>query len=698
MITHFIKIAKRLQELHSFNSLMAIIVALKSAPIHRLRKTWTQHVSKKELNFFERISDLILDTSENKRRFRDMHMNCRLPCIPFLGLFLTDLIHIDIAHPHNSFDNPQRRNQMNNICRLISEYQQSDYKDTSLLNCSCSFDNQCGALYNKNQVITCNYIGNSQEEVCSSINCNCSIHHGKTYGGGLIKNDGTIFINEIKYVKNYLMSFLYIEELQKFKEEELYQESLELEPENISFNLNENIVFSETPNNKLLSSTHYQINKNLTTINLLAVTTEEEKGDGLLNLGHKKSISLANNQINNEDSSKKSENNKKNMKTDNTSIEKNENLGEHLEDCSSIKHHPLDDSVVDQNLFIFSNKSALNNHSSIELVNKKLTKYQEKLIFNSVNLDDPPVLFYELLKIYMGVRTNDENKQRNATPSKILSLKKKLNCYSRKNTKDGSVEEKNNLSENIQINEKIGDIAKYSLNTVNPNNTESFSDINPILFRKDSFVNQKHYDTILDFNVKDPFFFKETPIKRKCVMKSFQKTRFSQWKSYWMQLVGGNLLIFYEAKKVLFYSNRYKNNSCITSTLSEISTNNDSDTTNVNKSKNKSFSPPKLNVHIQNYGDSEKCYYQKNPCKIHQISNWMIVNLFDYNEKYSYNDNNVHNSMKTKYDIQLNDLNNGNMYKYRFCNFNQAKDWFEHLKEASTFLERKKLENLIKFD
>ena len=85
MITHFIKIAKRLNELHSFNSLMAVIVALKSAPIHRLRKTWSQHVSKRDIGQFERLADLMLDTTDNKRRIRDIHMNCRLPCIPFLG-------------------------------------------------------------------------------------------------------------------------------------------------------------------------------------------------------------------------------------------------------------------------------------------------------------------------------------------------------------------------------------------------------------------------------------------------------------------------------------------------------------------------------------------------------------------------------------------------------------------------------------
>ena len=51
-----------------------------------------------------------------------------------------------------------------------------------------------------------------------------------------------------------------------------------------------------------------------------------------------------------------------------------------------------------------------------------------------------------------------------------------------------------------------------------------------------------------------------------------------------------------------------------------------------------------------------------------------------------------------KYDIQLNDLNNGNMYKYRFETLELAKLWYEKLKAATTYHERHKPDNLIRFD
>ncbi|XP_073846413.1 ral GEF with PH domain and SH3 binding motif [Musca autumnalis] len=165
ILAHFIKVAKKLHELNNLHSLFAIISAMQSASIYRLKKTWA-YLAKKDKQSYERLSDIFSDQNnwENLRAYLE---SLRLPCIPYLGLFLTDLIYIDLAYPQkNGIEPEQRRNRMNNILRVISNYQESNYSN----------------------------------------------------------------IQPIESTQKYLTSIRYIEELQNIFEEEQYKKSLKLEP------------------------------------------------------------------------------------------------------------------------------------------------------------------------------------------------------------------------------------------------------------------------------------------------------------------------------------------------------------------------------------------------------------------------------------------------------------------------------------
>ncbi|KAL3990670.1 RasGEF domain family protein [Acanthocheilonema viteae] len=96
VLGHFIRIAKHLYDLNNLNSTFSIVSALQSLSIYRLTKTW-KLIDRSEHGILIKLR-LLFDSERNWERLREHLNSAKLPCIPYLGLYLTDLNFIDAAH------------------------------------------------------------------------------------------------------------------------------------------------------------------------------------------------------------------------------------------------------------------------------------------------------------------------------------------------------------------------------------------------------------------------------------------------------------------------------------------------------------------------------------------------------------------------------------------------------------------------
>ncbi|KAM0475541.1 hypothetical protein ACHAPX_006862 [Trichoderma viride] len=97
VIKQWIKIAQSFLELHNYDGLMAIICSLNSSTITRLRKTWDA-VSQKRKEALRHLQEIVEPAQNNKVLRTKLHDHVP-PCLPFLGMYLTDLTFVDIGNP-----------------------------------------------------------------------------------------------------------------------------------------------------------------------------------------------------------------------------------------------------------------------------------------------------------------------------------------------------------------------------------------------------------------------------------------------------------------------------------------------------------------------------------------------------------------------------------------------------------------------
>ena len=97
LIKQWVKIANKCSELNNYDSLMAIICSLSSATITRLKRTWDM-VSAKTRTTLENLKSIV-ELSRNYAILRQRLQNQVPPCLPFVGIYLTDLAFVDAGNP-----------------------------------------------------------------------------------------------------------------------------------------------------------------------------------------------------------------------------------------------------------------------------------------------------------------------------------------------------------------------------------------------------------------------------------------------------------------------------------------------------------------------------------------------------------------------------------------------------------------------
>ncbi|XP_028739136.1 rap guanine nucleotide exchange factor 1 isoform X10 [Peromyscus leucopus] len=123
LLLKFIKIMKHLRKLNNFNSYLAILSALDSAPIRRLE--WQRQTSEGLAEYCT-----LIDSSSSFRAYRAALSEVEPPCIPYLGLILQDLTFVHLGNPDyiDGKVNFSKRWQQFNILDSMRCFQQAHYE------------------------------------------------------------------------------------------------------------------------------------------------------------------------------------------------------------------------------------------------------------------------------------------------------------------------------------------------------------------------------------------------------------------------------------------------------------------------------------------------------------------------------------------------------------------------------------------
>ncbi|KAF8641186.1 hypothetical protein AX17_000821 [Amanita inopinata Kibby_2008] len=123
-VDFWIKVGEKCRYLNNFSSMSAIIGALSSTVITQLHSTWA-HVRRNGI-----LQSLLKhnDPAGGFSGYRNLLSNIEGPCIPFIGMYLTDIAHIQDQYPdEKNLINFRQRQRWYQVVSAVLRYQSKPY-------------------------------------------------------------------------------------------------------------------------------------------------------------------------------------------------------------------------------------------------------------------------------------------------------------------------------------------------------------------------------------------------------------------------------------------------------------------------------------------------------------------------------------------------------------------------------------------
>lgn len=129
VISHIIKIGLECKKINNFCGVMQIVGGLRNSAIKRLKKTWAL-VSSKTMEDWQILLDLT-DSTENFLKMRQQLQHSTPPALPYIGIFLQDLLFIDDGNtdklPNSELINFNKLRFLATVIQNITTYQSNPY-------------------------------------------------------------------------------------------------------------------------------------------------------------------------------------------------------------------------------------------------------------------------------------------------------------------------------------------------------------------------------------------------------------------------------------------------------------------------------------------------------------------------------------------------------------------------------------------